>query len=268
MPALPAIDRDRLIDLVRGTRWRQLELVASTGSTNADLARAGAAGLDAPRVLVAEHQSAGRGRFDRVWTAPPGANVAMSVAFAPTRPMSDWTWLPLLTGVAVVRALRAVAPALAEQFALKWPNDVLIEGTRPGKLVGILAEAHLTGSGGLAVVGVGINVGLDEAELPVDTASSLLLSGVVVDRTALIGAILGELDELIERWEQTGELRAEYRRECASLTRGLRVIVSDTQSIEGTGVDIDELGRLVVQTPTGRRAFAAGDVVHLRREPG
>lgn len=264
MPAVAPVDPAALAELIAHTRWGRVEVVASTGSTNSDLAARVAEGAPSGQVLISEHQSAGRGRFARVWTAPPGANLALSVLVAPDKPFEEWTWLPLLTGMAVTRALRRLAPDLVVQ--LKWPNDVLIESGHPGKLCGILSEAHLTPSGPMAVVGLGINVGLDADELPVPTASSLALCGVQVTKTELAAAVLVELDALLAQWEadQAG-LRQSYLAECSSMASGLKVIVSDTETVHGTGVDVDTQGRLVVQTEQGRRTFAAGDVVHLRR---
>jgi BirA family biotin operon repressor/biotin-[acetyl-CoA-carboxylase] ligase len=179
--------------LVRpGGLWREIRVIEETGSTNAVLlgeARAGAAeGL----VLVAESQTAGRGRLGRSWSSPPRAALTCSVLLRPAGvPPPARAWLPLLTGIAVAAALRAEAGVAA---GLKWPNDVLV-GDR--KIAGILAEVH----GDAVVAGVGLNVTLTRAELPVPTATSLLLENAAcLDRGRLLAAVLTELASRYTAW--------------------------------------------------------------------
>ena len=162
-----------------GLPWRQLDVVAETGSTNADLlARAqGGADIDGS-VLLAEYQNAGRGRHGRQWSAPPRTQVALSVGVAGASvPRPGWGWLTLAAGVAVADALAA----LDVQAGLKWPNDVLVND---GKLAGILAEvAAPTPS---IVVGLGLNVTLTAEEAPDPHATSLLMLGSsATDRNSL-----------------------------------------------------------------------------------
>ena len=136
-------------------------MVAETGSTNADLVAAARRGSPAGTVLVTDYQSAGRGRQGRTWTAPPGTSIAMSVLLGPTAcESSRWTWLPLLTGLAVCRGVRGVGGLEAW---LKWPNDVMLGGR---KLCGILAERVDTPSGPACVIGIGINVALERGRPP------------------------------------------------------------------------------------------------------
>ena len=118
-------------------------------------------------VLATDHQTAGRGRLGRTWTAPRGSSIAMSVLLRPAREPATWTWLPLLAGLAVADSLRAMADVPA---VLKWPNDVLVDGA---KICGILAERVDAPSGAACVLGLGINVHLAADELPVPTATSL-----------------------------------------------------------------------------------------------
>ena len=126
--------------------WRHLEVVEETGSTNADLIALATAGEDIDRVvLIAEHQTAGRGRSGRSWSAAPRAQLTLSVGVGADVPASQWGWLPLAAGLAVVDAVWAAAGLEA---ALKWPNDVL---AGDGKLAGILAEV----AGQTIVVGIG-----------------------------------------------------------------------------------------------------------------
>lgn len=242
-----------------GRLWQELEVVATTGSTNADLAQVARETDREGQVLVAAHQRTGRGRFARVWEAPPGKSVAISVLLRPppSVELDRWLWLPLITGLAVADGLTAAA---ALQVELKWPNDVLIEGR---KVCGILSERVLA-EVPAAIIGVGINTALDAAELPVPTATSLRLAGALVGDTEVVAAVLRSLEGWYRRWVEGEDLRSEYVRRCASIGRRVRVQLSADSFVEGVGSGVDQQGRLLVRTPAGEQPFAAGDVVHLR----
>ncbi len=253
----PPLDTTALASGLVGTPWRP-RAVASTGSTNADLAagaRSGVAG--AGDVLIASHQSAGRGRLARRWEAPPGASWATSVLVAPRRPMADWGWLPLLVGVAVARG---VTRATGLTPRLKWPNDVLIG---EGKLCGILCEAVADTSPPLAVLGFGLNTALTAEQLPVPTATSLLLAGASPEPAPVLMAILRELSGVLDDWEADVDPRPGYRELCGTLGREVTVHLP-AGDVAGRAVDVDADGGLVVDTAAGRRTFIAGDVEHLR----
>ncbi len=238
--------------------WRHVEAVAETGSTNAVLAERARAGAPSGSVLVADHQTTGRGRFTRVWQAPPGKSLALSVLLRP--PVAEtrrWLWLPLLAGLAVADGLRAAAGVDAR---LKWPNDVLIGGR---KVCGILAE-RVEGPVPAAVVGMGINTLLAEAELPVPTATSLALAGAAVDPGKVVREVLVAFERWYSRWASGADLREAYAARCDTVGRQVRVVVSETESVEGEAVGVDPDGCLLVRTPDGVRTFAAGDVWHLR----
>ena len=249
--------------LVDGGLWTSLEVVPVTGSTNADLALAAAGGAAEGTVLVAEHQSTGRGRSDRVWTAPPRSGLTFSVLLRPppvTRPR--WGLVPLLTGVAVATAVERVTGVEAR---LKWPNDVMVEDR---KLAGILAEV----SGDAVVVGVGINVSLAAEELPVPTATSLTVTGVSdPDRDPLLRAVLRQLAATYTSFrEYAGSAESDpllptYRSLCTTLGRRVTAHLPGGGTVTGLAVDVDHGGRLVVEADDGTRAeLSAGDVVHLR----
>jgi BirA family biotin operon repressor/biotin-[acetyl-CoA-carboxylase] ligase len=259
---LPRLRRDVLEP---GALWRSLDVVAETGSTNADLAARARTGEASGAVLVTDFQSAGRGRLGRSWSAPTGSSIAMSVLVHPHDVAPDrWTWLPLLAGLAVVEALRRGAEAYA---VLKWPNDVLVDGR---KICGILAERVETPTGPACVIGLGLNVHLDEDELPVPTATSLavLNPARVMGRNPLTVTILRAFAALYTEWETSGDDSAfalSYVKRCDTIGRRVRVSLADAQVVEGEADAIDRDGRLVVRTDTGLlRTFAAGDVVHLR----
>jgi len=270
MPTDDVIDLGELRqELIRpGGLWQKVDLVPETGSTNADLA-ARARQHEVPgAVLITDYQSAGRGRQGRVWTAPPGSGIAMSILVRPNGiDPSRWTWLPLLAGLAVSDGVRRSADLPA---VLKWPNDVLI-GDR--KVSGILAERVDTPQGPACVVGVGINVRLDETQLPVSTATSVGIAAgelgrQVPSRTAVIATVLAAFELLYGRWEaQAGDdasLAASYAERCETLGRKVRVLLGDDRSAEGIADHLDEDGRLVVRTTSGSSVYGAGDVVHLR----
>jgi BirA family transcriptional regulator, biotin operon repressor / biotin---[acetyl-CoA-carboxylase] ligase len=213
-------------------------------------------------VLVAEAQSAGRGRLGRSWVSPPRAALTFSVLLRPAQvPVSRRGWVPLLAGVAIVTALRAEA---AVDAWLKWPNDVLVKGA---KLAGILAEQ----SGDAIVVGAGINVSTARDELPADPATSLALEGAgTTDRGQLLTVILAELERQYQAWVQaSGDadasgLRESYQRQCATLGQRVRVSLPGGTTVAGTAREIDQTGRLVVQSAAGLVRLSAGDVVHVR----
>ncbi|MFF3461302.1 biotin--[acetyl-CoA-carboxylase] ligase [Streptomyces sp. NPDC001984] len=256
--------------LVReGGLWSEVEVVPRTGSTNSDLVARVAQGKAAEgAVLVAEGQTAGRGRLDRQWTAPPRSGLFFSVLLRPADvPVARWGWLPLLTGVAVATGLSRAAGV---DTALKWPNDLLVTvGDEERKAGGILAER--AGDDGV-VVGVGINVTLRADELPVPQAGSLALAGAVsTDRDTLLRAVLRSLEEWYGRWRSAdgdpavSGLQETYAAGCATLGRVVRAELPGDRSITGEAVAVDGDGRLVIATEAGvQEPVGAGDIVHLR----
>ncbi|MFC9965901.1 biotin--[acetyl-CoA-carboxylase] ligase [Nocardia ignorata] len=238
----------------------RIDVVESTGSTNADLvARAADPAVDR-QALLAEEQVAGRGRHAREWVSPPRAQISLSILVRlPGIDPVALGWLPLLTGIAVVDALRGIAGLSPE---LKWPNDVLLDNR---KLAGILAEVAATGIAPAVVVGVGLNVDLDESELPVPHATSLTLAGAqTTDRTALAAAILSEFARRFTDWERAGwatdELAAAYRERCATIGVNVRAELPGGKVLTGVATGVDATGRLLI----GDEAVSAGDVTHLR----
>jgi BirA family biotin operon repressor/biotin-[acetyl-CoA-carboxylase] ligase len=252
-----------------GSLWREVRVVAETGSSNADLLAAAAAGAAEGTVLVAEAQTAGRGRLARRWVTPPRAGLTFSVLLRPGGvPAALLGWLPLLAGVAAAASVRAVA---AVDATLKWPNDVLA-GEK--KLGGILAER----SGTAVVVGIGINVWQARADLPPDAAATsvALAAGAGVTgaglRERLLAGLLDELGRWYLAWRDQASpgdadacgLREEYARRCATLGREVTVTMPGAGPVTGTAAGVDGAGRLEVRTAGGPVAVTAGDVVHVR----
>ncbi|WP_246099763.1 biotin--[acetyl-CoA-carboxylase] ligase [Tessaracoccus rhinocerotis] len=245
------------------TSWRQVQVVPSTGSTNADLAAAARDGAAPGLVLVASEQTAGRGRRDRSWASPAGRSVAVSVLLQPRPAFPQWGWLSLLAGLAVSTALAELAPD-PDRVELKWPNDVLVGGR---KVCGILSEVVQRPDGACAVVGMGVNISLGEDELPVSTATSLLLEDMDTDQNRVVTTILRHFERYYARWQEAGNLRAEYEARCSSVGADLQVVVDERRNVAGRGHGVDDVGRLLVETDSGIQAFAAGDVVHARLRP-
>jgi BirA family biotin operon repressor/biotin-[acetyl-CoA-carboxylase] ligase len=260
--------------VVDGGVWTGLEYLPRTGSTNADVAAAARAGTAEGYVVVADEQTAGRGRLERVWQSPPRAGIATSVllrpgAAVPARgwspvPTSGYGLLPLLAGVALVEAVRRLSDLDA---VLKWPNDLVIDGR---KCAGILAETVPDGrpdAGPAAVIGIGLNVTLREPELPHPDATSLQLAGsICVDRDPLLRAVLRGLADWYGRWRDVGGdpvasgLMETYRFHCATIGATVRVELPGGGELTDVATGVDDDGALVVD---GRRV-AAGDVVHVR----
>jgi BirA family biotin operon repressor/biotin-[acetyl-CoA-carboxylase] ligase len=260
----PALDGPALsAALTRdGGLWRSLEVVESIGSTNAELLARAAADAPEGTVLVAEHQEAGRGRLDRTWTSPPRAGLTVSLLVRPDVPAARRGWLPLLTGVALAESVGELTGVRA---SLKWPNDLLALDGR--KLAGILAEV----GGGAVVVGTGLNVNTDAAELP-DTGTSLsVVTGRPVDRGPVLLAFLRAFERRYRGWARAlgdpvaSGLARDYLAWSSTVGSTVEVTMPDGSLLTGTAQAVDWDGRLVVATPQGPVELASGDVRHVRR---
>jgi BirA family biotin operon repressor/biotin-[acetyl-CoA-carboxylase] ligase len=244
-----------------GPVWREIRVVASTASTNADVAAAARAGAAEGLVVVAEQQTAGRGRLDRSWSSPPRAGVLMSALLRPTVGAATWPLIPLLSGLAVVEAMSAVAQVEA---ALKWPNDVLIDEK---KLGGILVERV----DDAVVVGMGLNVSTRVDELSVATATSLAIAGGATDREIIVKEMLRALARRYVTWLDTGgastSVIAAYRERCETIGRHVELALPGGEVVRGIATGIDDGGRLVVRDDaTGtEHEWLVGDVTHVRK---
>ncbi|MGA0931414.1 MAG: biotin--[acetyl-CoA-carboxylase] ligase [Candidatus Nanopelagicales bacterium] len=245
------------LDALDGTTWSPWPLpdvVDTTPSTMADVEARATQGAPEGTVVVAEEQTAGRGRRGRSWDSAPRAGLWWSVLLRPTTPVDRLGWLPLVIGVGVARALRASAGADAR---LKWPNDVLVG---EHKVAGILAERLADGA---VVVGVGINVDQAEHELPAGGASLGSL-GLPVDRTALLVDVLASVAEAYRQWQGGLAIAEEYADLCVTL---MGDVIADLggRSIEGRATGLGPGGELVIEDLDGiDHVVSAGDVT-LRR---
>lgn len=207
-------------------------------------------------VVVAEEQTAGRGRRGRTWESSARAGLWWSLLLRPGVPADRLGWLPLVVAVGVARGVRAAADV---DVSLKWPNDVLVEGR---KLAGILAERLADGS---VVVGVGINIDQDEAELP-DGGASLRTVGISVDRTAVLIDVLAAVAGTYRQWHAGADVIQEYVDLSATLGRDVRADLGD-RVIIGHAVRLGPSGELIVVDAGGvEHELSAGDVTLARRE--
>ena len=233
--------------------WR-VSVVEVTGSTQDDLTQ-----LIADRkasngdVIATEFQSAGRGRLERKFEAPASSALLFSFYIEPQREKSDWSFLPLLTGLSAIFALTKLDPQTSP--TLKWPNDILLNG---GKVGGIIAQV----SGDGVVIGVGINVGMTQEELPVVHATSLALQQYEnLDRNLILSAFLTTFEELFSRWQNGEDLRHLYKERSATIGHDIRIENPDGSHKNAKAVDVTPAGELILED--GSRV-TVGDIVHLR----
>lgn len=242
----------------------RLETVASTGSTNADLrAHAGdEVGWPHLSAILTEDQVAGRGRLDRVWTAPAGSALALSVLLrVPRIPVSERGWIPLAAGLAMAEAIAAQLPE--RTVGVKWPNDVLVGD---GKICGILAEA--VGSD-VIVVGSGVNTAMTAEQLPVRTATSFAVEGATADLDLLVAGYLARLDAWVDALSEHGSavvsgLRDAVAARCITLGRTVRVMLPSGADLVGEASGLGDDGCLLVSADGAEHRIAAGDIVHVR----
>ena len=265
-----------------GTRFADIRWIDETGSTNADVLGLARDGEAEGIVVVADHQTAGRGRLGRTWTAPPDSALLTTVLLRPPAAVANAT-----TMAVAVALTEAVAEVAGVQVRIKWPNDVVAPGDgteADAKLAGILAEvdwpAGSQASGGwprqtsgsrlVVAAGAGLNVTRPD-DVPDDLANRAVwvdeLAGRAVDRVELLVAYLRHLDDWYRRLVETldaSALRAEWIARSATLGRRVRIDLGPSDVV-GTATSVTDQGHLVVETLDGEeRTFAVGDVVHLR----
>lgn len=234
------------------------------GSTNTWLLEAAESGVPEGTVVVADRQSAGRGRLGRRWESAPGSGLLTSLLFRPQLEAHD---LFLVAALGTLAARDAIDVTAGIEAGVKWPNDLVVGGA---KVAGVLSETRGVGTAELAVVvGIGINVrwpmpGRDATEFNATCLDAL--SGRTVEREALLEALLDAVEARHPALDDAGG-RAGLLRELGACTvtigRRVRVELPD-ETFSGTAVSLDALGHLVVDTEGERRVVSAADVVHLR----
>jgi BirA family transcriptional regulator, biotin operon repressor / biotin---[acetyl-CoA-carboxylase] ligase len=236
-----------------------IEVVAETGSTNADLlARLDT--LDGPLLRIAENQTAGRGRAGRSWLSAPGAALMFSLAWRFKGPLHRMTGLPMAVGVALAETIAS----LGMPVQIKWPNDLLRDGK---KLAGILVEtqaARKDGDGAVwAVIGVGINLLMpDELEEQIGRAVAAAPWLAKMDRSDLMAALLSRLAAVLAEFDDTGFSPFAERWNLLHAWQGQDVVILDHGQVlqQGRAAGVDAIGRLMLDTEHGRVEVLSGDV--------
>ena len=238
--------------------------VAVTGSTNDDLISAAVEGAAEGAVLVADHQTQGRGRGDRRWVNRRGRDLVFSLLLRPHTPPAHYGLLSPAAGVAVVRALTELT---GTPFGLKWPNDVLAPALNPsaigGKVAGILVEANTEAR--YAVIGIGINLLGEPPDLGAARAAESVehASGMALSRERVAAQVLAELDGLYGQLRDCGPSPVIDAFGAVDVLRGRHLLLSTPAGrIEGTAAGVDETGRLLVDTPVGTIVADSGEA-HL-----
>lgn len=231
------------------------------GSTNDEAKRLAEEGAPEGTVVLAEEQTAGRGRLGRRWLAPPGSSILMSVLLRPRMEPGRVQKLTMIAALACAEAIEALTPL---QVQLKWPNDLYVRGRKVG---GILTEVGVRGDRlNYAVVGIGINVNVDFSDLEspmvflsVSATSLYNELGYTLSRPDLIREILERLDRKYARLKEGHSFKAEWESRLLNLNREVCVI-TPTGEIEGVAIGVNEDGALLVRTESGIETVWAGDV--------
>jgi len=244
------LDQSR-IDAAVSRYWR-VSVVDLTASTQDDLANKITSGLGrSGDVIIANYQSAGRGRLDRSFLATPSTALLFSVFLEPQRSRDDWSFIPLLAGFSIAETLRKISA----RITIKWPNDLLINEKKVGGIIS-------TAVGGGVVVGIGINVSTTQVELPVENATSLALNGVTkLDRNFLLPLLLNAFEKHFTEWDQGESFLEKYSLLSATHGREVSILEAGGTSIQSQAVSFDEQGRLHL---SDGQIVTVGDVIHLR----
>ncbi len=244
-----ALDQAEINRLI--TPYWRVSVVELTSTTQGDLVqRVRDGNAQVGDVITAEYQSAGRGRLDRTFEAPKGSALLFSFYIEPKRNRDDWGWIPLIAGYSVAKTLHAF------DATVKWPNDILINNK---KVSGLIAE--VVGDG--VVIGIGVNVGMSEDQLPVETATSLLIEGGVdLTRDEILCEVLEEFEEHFVQWDQgIDEVQPLYKHLSATLGKEVRVEYPGGATHLAVAESISDIGALILDDGTH---VQSADVIHLR----
>jgi BirA family biotin operon repressor/biotin-[acetyl-CoA-carboxylase] ligase len=263
-----SIDKSELSAALK-TQWlgRRFEVYQSIESTNTRLIEMAKVQAPSGTMILAEYQSSGKGRLGRRWDAPAGSSLLFSLLFRPDWPADRAQWLMMIASLSVVQAIRAVTGL---DIRLKWPNDIVIgDSSDWRKCGGILLEGEIDESLlKSAVVGIGINVNTPLSDLA-DTApkatSLEVEAGYILPRIPLLADILRIMELRYEQASAGQSPLADWKSALINLGHKVRVSSASGDSpVEGTAVDTDELGRLLIRDHAGKiHKMAAGDVTVL-----
>lgn len=249
---MPRAPLDQSAIAAASSQYWRVSVVELTASTQDDLMKKITAG-DARNgeVIVANFQSAGRGRLERTFSAPASTALLFSLYLIPERSREHWGFIPLLAGLSVARTLSEVG----ERISIKWPNDLLV-GEK--KVAGIISTLHGEG----VIVGIGLNVSMTSEELPVPTATSLQLEGfTTLDRNQLIAMILKSLEEDFTNWDHGSSFCDQYLAHSSTIGGDVQIELPGGVKVQSKALSIDELGQLHLEDG---KSISVGDVIHLR----
>ena len=231
------------------------EIVFSIGSTNRCLADRRDRG-ECLQVLMAEQQTAGRGRHGRQWLSPPGRGLYLSMAREFSRDLQDLSALSLVAGLA---AADAVAQHSVVQVGVKWPNDLQVDGKKLGGCLIDLKQG--SNQRCLAIVGIGINVDLSGIPGPDQPWTDLVLQGGSGDRNRLAAELINALERDLAQFDHSGFEVFRPRWEAHDVLRGQHVrLIGSGADLKGLGMGVDRSGSLLLQTATGVQTIHAGEV--------
>lgn len=277
MPLSAPLTLDNIRSTLATTALGQcLYLHQELPSTNSEALALAHAGAAHGTVVVAESQSAGKGRRTRTWHSPPGANIYCSVVvrgIGPKCTLAEWlSWVPLTSALAAAEAIQTVTSL---SLSLKWPNDLLLHERKVG---GILCESsHVSAADPTVVIGIGLNVNMPQESFPDDLrsiATSLFeVARHPIDRNRLIAQLLFELEQGLNELRTHGSerLRRAYTARCNTLGRRVRALMGPEQELLGMAESISTDGALQIRptspSPTGSPLIGirAADVIHLSR---
>ena len=261
--------QERIEETLRATTlWQKVVCLPTVGSTNDVAKKLAAQGAPEGTVVLADAQTAGRGRMGRGWLAPPGACLLCSILFRPQLPPTHANRLTMLCSMAAADAVKQVAGL---PVALKWPNDLIVQPSTSNlqsptwkKLAGVLTETGVVGGRlEFAVVGIGVNVNVaprDLASLAPDAASILAETGREVSRVALLAVMLAGTEARYERLRAGESPHVEWAGRLATLGQRVEAVTSEGV-LAGVAEAVDEDGALLLRTPDGEvHRLVAGDV--------
>jgi BirA family biotin operon repressor/biotin-[acetyl-CoA-carboxylase] ligase len=266
----PPLTRDTIHSTL-STTWlgRRIELFDRLPSTNREAVQLAQAEVEHGTVVVADSQTAGRGRLSRTWFSPPGANLYCSIILRTARPperLTEWlSWLPLISALAAAAAIEQVSSI---QVTVKWPNDLLISARKVG---GILCESGTgTRSDPFQIIGIGINVNLDHDDWPSDlrdSATSLWQERkIVVDRNRLLAQLLLELEQCLDELviHGTNRIGLAYYQRCSTIGHTIQATLANGDVVVGLAEGIGQDGSLRVRPQAIQPGSGTPEVVHLR----
>ncbi|MDZ4732153.1 MAG: biotin--[acetyl-CoA-carboxylase] ligase [Nitrospirota bacterium] len=253
------------------TTWlgRRIELFDCLPSTNREAAQLAQAEVEHGTVVVADSQTAGRGRLSRSWFSPPGVNLYCSIILRVMRPpdrLTEWlSWLPLISALAAAEAIEQVS---STHVSVKWPNDLLISERKTG---GILCESGTgTRSDPFQIIGIGINVNTDYDDWPIDLRDSATSiwqeQKIVVDRNRLLAQLLLELEQCLDELllHGTSRIALAYYQRCSTIGHTVQATLANGDVVVGLAEGIGQDGSLRVRPQTTPAGSGTPEVIHLR----